>query len=125
MIKKILFVSATAALAFCATQALASPCTDDQESTAGMLAAGVAKDVVSKVVPVTGKQMVNVESCEFRAGAYNVDYKYNFLGADGLYWVELSSKFNGDGSGATSKVSKASPNMAAAEAKSGTKLASN
>ena len=96
-----------------------------QESQAGMLAAGVGKAAVSKVIAVTGKQMVNIETCEFRGGSFIVDYKYNFLAADGLYWVELQSKFAADGSGATSKVNKSSPNMAAAEAKAGVKLASN
>ncbi|MDI7776276.1 hypothetical protein [Asticcacaulis sp. EMRT-3] len=124
MIKQVLII-ATAALALTAVSAQAGSCSDDQESTAGMLAAGVAKAAVSKVVPVTGKQMVNVESCDFHGNAYNVDYKYNFLAADGLYWVEASSKFNADGSGASTRISKTSPNMAAAEAKSGVKLASN
>ena len=59
------------------------------------------------------------------AGSYQVDYKYNFLAADGLYWVELSAKFGADGSGASTKVNKSSPNMAAAEAKAGVKLAAN
>lgn len=126
MIKKIVIAATVATvMAFGAAQAYAGECSEDQESTAGMLAAGVGKDAVSKVVAVTGKQMVNVESCDFRAGAYNVDFKYNFLAADGLYWVEVSAKFNGDGSGATAKVTKESPNMAAAEAKAGVKLAAN
>ena len=124
MIKKTLF-AAVAIMALSAVAANATPCSDDQESAAGMLAAGVGKAAVSKVVAVTGKQMVNIEACEFRAGSYQVDYKYNFLAADGLYWVELSAKFGADGSGATTKVIKASPNMAAAEAKAGVKLASN
>ena len=124
MIKKTL-IAAAAIMAMSTVAAVAAPCSDDQESAAGMLAAGVGKAAVSKVVAVTGKQMVNIETCEFRAGAYQVDYKYNFLAADGLYWVELSAKFGADGSGATTKVTKASPNMAAAEAKAGVKLAAN
>lgn len=124
MIKKTLFAAA-AILTLSAAAAHAAPCTDDQEATAGMLAAGIGKTAVSKVVAVTGKQMVNIEACEFRAGSYQVDYKYNFLAADGLYWVELSAKFGADGSGATTKVNRSSPNMAAAEAKAGVKLAAN
>jgi len=124
MIKRTLF-AAVAIMALSAAAANAASCSDDQEATAGMLAAGVAKTAVSKVVAVTGKQMVNIESCEFRAGSYQVDYKYNFLAADGLYWVELTAKFGADGSGATTKVNSASPNMAAAEAKAGVKLAAN
>ena len=125
MIKQAL-IAATAVLALTAAAAAhAGSCSDDQESTAGMLAASVAKTAVSKVMAVTGKQMVNIENCDFHGGAYNVDFKYNFLAADGLYWVEASAKFNGDGSGSSIKVTGRSPNMAAAEAKSGVKLASN
>lgn len=123
--KKTLLITAIVAGALIAAPAFASPCTEDQESAAGMLAAGVGKDTVAKVVAVTGKQMVNIETCEFRGGNYQVDFKYNFLAADGLYWVELSSKFGGDGSGAVTKVVKSSPNMAAAETKAGVKLAAN
>ncbi|MGN6422555.1 MAG: hypothetical protein ACTHLA_04505 [Asticcacaulis sp.] len=124
MIKQVL-IAGVAALALSAAVAHAGECSEDQESTAGMLAAGVAKTAVSKVVPVTGKQMVNVESCDFRGGAYSVDFKYNFLAADGLYWIEANAKFNGDGSGSSIKVNGKSPNMAAAETKAGVKLASN
>lgn len=121
----LLAAAATAALALVSSQALASACSDDQESTAGMLVAGVSKDAVSKVIAVSGKQMVNIDSCDYRAGTYTVDYKYNFLAADGLYWIQATAKFNADGSGGSVKVSKSSPNMAAAEAKAGVKLASN
>ena len=124
--KKTLLICAIAGtMALSASAALAGTCTDDQESQAGMLAAGVSKDAVSKVIAVTGKQMVNIENCEFRGGNFQVDYKYNFLAADGLYWIEATAKFDSAGSNASVKVSKASPNMAAAEAKAGVKLASN
>ncbi len=125
MIKKTLIAGGVLALALVAGQAFAGECSDDQQSTAGMLAAGIGKDAVSKVVAVTGKQMVNVESCEFGGGKYTIDFKYNFLAADGLYWVEITSKFDAAGNGATAKVTKSSPNMAAAEAKAGVKLAAN
>ena len=125
MKKALLICAITGAMALSASAALASTCTDDQESQAGMLAAGVSKDAVSKVVAVTGKQMVNIENCEFRGGTFQIDYKYNFLAADGLYWIEATAKFDGAGNNASVKVTKASPNMAAAEAKSGVKLASN
>ncbi|ESQ74353.1 hypothetical protein [Asticcacaulis sp. AC402] len=123
--KKTLILSAIALTAAIAAPAFAAPCSEDQESAAGMLAAGVGKATVAKVVAVTGKQMVNISACDFRAGNYQVDFKYNFLAADGLYWVELSSKFDGTGGGAATKVLKSSPNMAAAEEKAGVKLASN
>jgi hypothetical protein len=122
--KKNLFIALTAGLSLVAASAFAE-CNETQEAEAGMYAATVSKDAVSKVVPVTGKQMVNVASCEFRAGQYIVDYKYNFLGADGLYWVEASAKFGAGGSSPSIKFTKKSPNLEAAEAKAGTKLASN
>jgi hypothetical protein len=125
MIKNLIIAGGIAAMALTAGSAFAGECSEEQESTAGMLAAGVGKAAVSKVIAVTGKQMVNISSCDFRAGSYIVDFKYNFLAADGLYWVELNSKFDGTGGGAVTKVSKTSPNMAAAEAKAGVKLASN
>lgn len=124
MIKQALILAA-AALALSAAAAQAGTCGDDQETTAGMLVATIAKNAVSKVVPVTGKQMVNLENCDVHGSAYNVDFKYNFLGADGLYWIEANARFNADGSGASIKISGKSPNMAAAEAKSGVSLASN
>ena len=125
MIKTLIIAGGIAAMALGASSAFAGECTEDQEAAAGMLAAGVGKSTVSKVVAVTGKQMVNISSCDFRGGNYSVDFKYNFLAADGLYWVELNAKFDGTGGNATTKVSKTSPNMAAAEAKAGVKLASN
>jgi hypothetical protein len=125
MIKNLIIAGGIAAMALTAGSAFAGECSEEQEATAGMLAAGVGKAAVSKVVAVTGKQMVNISSCDFRAGSYTVDFKYNFLAADGLYWVELNSKFDGTGGNATTKVNKTSPNMAAAEAKAGVKLASN
>ncbi len=126
MIKKALIISMLAgATALSASAAFAGSCSDDQESQAGMLAAGVSKDAVSKVVAVTGKQMVNIEDCDFHAGTFQVSYKYNFLAADGLYWIEANAKFDSAGNNGSVKVTKASPNMAAAEAKAGVKLASN
>lgn len=125
MLKKSLMISLVAGLSLVSAQAFAAECDDNQQAEAGMVAAGVAKNAVSKVVPVTGKQMVNINACDVRAGTYSIDFKYNFLGADGLYWVEGSAKFGAGGSNPTVKINKASPNMAAAEAKAGVKLAAN
>ena len=124
MIKKTLIAGGIAALALVAGQAFAGECSDDQQSAAGMLAAGIGKDAVSKVIAVTGKQMVNIENCEFAGGKYNVDFKYNFLAADGLYWVEGKAKVVG---GAVKEMTftKLSPNLASASAAKGVKLAAN
>ena len=63
MIKKTLIAGGISALALVAGHAFAGECSDDQQSAAGMLAAGIGKDAVSKVIAVTGKQLVNVENC--------------------------------------------------------------
>ena len=123
MIKNLIIAGGIAAMALCATQAFAE-CTEDQESTAGMLAAGVGKTAVSKVIAVTGKQMVNIESCEMRAGGYAVDFKYNFLAADGLYWVTGTAKVSGKDVKDLS-ITRMSPNLAAASAAKGVKLAAS
>lgn len=124
MIKKSL-IAAAVVTALASTTAFASVCSETQETQAGTVAARISKDFVGKVVPVTGKQMINLNGCEMSGASFIVEYKYNFLGADGLYWIEATAKFNADGSNSSVRVSKTSPNMAAAEAKAGVKLASN
>ncbi|WP_140984041.1 hypothetical protein [Asticcacaulis tiandongensis] len=123
--KKTILVAMVAGFSMVSAQAFAAECTDEQQAEAGMVAASISKNAVSKVVPVTGKQMVNISACDVRAGTYSIEYKYNFLGADGLYWIEANARFGAGGSNSSVKVTKASPNMAAAEAKAGVKLASN
>ncbi|MDC7685102.1 hypothetical protein PQU92_17595 [Asticcacaulis sp. BYS171W] len=125
MKRNTLTIALIAGLGLMGTHAFAGECDDAQQGEAGTLAAGIAKAAVSKVVPVTGKQMVNLSSCENRAGTYIIEFKYNFLSTDGLYWVEGNARFGAGGSSPSVKITKASPNMAAAEAKAGVKLASN
>jgi hypothetical protein len=122
--KKSILVSA-ALMAFVAAPAFAMECDEGQEQAAGTLAAKVSKELVNKVVPVTGKQMVNLTTCDVAAGTYSITYKYNFLSTDGLYWVDVAAKIGSDGSAKSVKVVKSSPNMVDAQAKSGVKLASN
>ena len=124
MIKKSLMIAAVAVLGMTGA-AQATECDDSQQAEAGSTLAGLAKAAVSKVVPVTGKQMVNINACDVRAGTYAIEFKYNFLGADGLYWVEGTARFGAGGSNPSVKITKASPNMAAAESKAGVKLAAN
>lgn len=105
-----------------AAPAFAGECDPEQEATVGSFAAKVGKDLVSKVVPVTGKQMVSLSSCEARGGGFVVTYKYNFLGADGLYWVEIDAKLDATGKVSSVKAIKSSPNLSAAMTKTGVKL---
>ncbi len=118
------FLAAFAATTLLATAAHAGACSPEEEGEAGKLAANATKAAVSKVVSVTGKQMVNIESCDIRAGNFDLTYKYNFIGADGLYWVSARAKLSSSGAGDV-KILKTSPSIAAAEAKAGVKLAAN
>jgi hypothetical protein len=121
--RKSLFIATAFAVSALSAQAFAE-CDEAQEGVAGKAVAAAAKTEVSKAVAVTGKQMVTLNTCEVRAGTTIVDYKYNFLGADGLYWVEGSAKVAG-GAVSEIKLRKLSPNLADASGKAGVKLASN
>ncbi len=119
-------ISSVAVLAgaFVATQALAGECDDDQTDIAGKAVAAAAASKLSGLVPGAGKQMISVDSCDSVGGALKTDFKYNVIGSDGLYWVSGSAKVSGK-TVSDLKVTGMSPNLAAASAKSGVKLASN
>lgn len=123
MKNSVLALSALMLLA--AAPAFAGECDEEKGDAAGALAAKVSKDMVSKVVPVTGKQMVNIDTCDFTPAGYTVSYKYNFLSTDGLYWVDVSAKISPAGGLTSFKVVRSSPNFAAAQAKAGVTLAAN
>lgn len=108
-----------------AVPAFADDCDDAQSTAVGQSLAKVTKDAVGKIVPVTGKQMVNIEECQAAGPNYTVSYKYNFLSADGLYWIDVSAVLKADGSVKSFKLVNASPNFKAAQAKSGAVLAAN
>jgi len=121
------FLIATAALlasAAFATHALAGDCEDDQVDLAGKAIASAASSKLSGLVPGAGKQMISIDECSVSAGALKASFKYNVIGADGLYWVQGEAKVAGKGV-ADMKITSLSPNLAAASAKSGVKLASN
>lgn len=105
--------------------AFATECTPEEEAEAGKIAGGLVRNVAKKVMPTEGKQMINVSACEVRGGAFTVDVKYNVLGSDGLYWVTAQTKFGAGGSNPNVKITKTSPTVAAAEAKTGVKISSN
>ena len=100
-------------------------CSDDQQTQAAAIAATITKPAVSKVVAVTGKQMVSVDACESKDGNFIIEYKYNFMGDGGVYWVAASAKFGPGGASPSIKFTGKSPSLAVAEAKSGVKLSSN
>lgn len=121
---KTVFLTALFAAATLATGAMAE-CTPEQEAAAGKAAGAAAGNLVKQVVPVQGKQMVNLTDCDVRGGNFKIEFKYNFLGPDGLYWVEASGTIPTSGNGGDVKIKRMSPNLQAASAKSGVKLASN
>jgi len=99
-------------------------CDEAQESAAGKAIATSASATISKAVAVEGKQMVNINTCDSAGKTTLVEFKYNFLGAGGLYWAEGSAKVTG-GAVTELKLRRLSPNLADASAKSGVKLAAN
>ena len=107
-----------------ATHALAGDCEDDDVTSAGKAIASAASTKLSSVVPGAGKQMISIDECTAAGGALKATFKYNVIGADGLYWAQGEAKVAGK-SVADMKFTSLSPNLAAASAKSGVKLASN
>jgi hypothetical protein len=84
----------------------------------------LASATITKVVPITGKQMINLVSCNPSGSGYVAEFKFNFLGADGLYWAEGTAKVTA--SGATDiKMRRLSPNLTEASAKTGINLTTN
>ena len=72
----------------------------------------------------SGKQMINLETCDAAGANVTTEFKYNLIGADGLYWAEGRAKIVG---GAVKEMTftKLSPNLASASAAKGVKLAAN
>lgn len=99
-------------------------CDEAQETSVGKTVAARASAAVSKAVAVEGKQMVNLSTCEAVGGGYTADFKYNFLGAGGLYWAEGTVKISKAGE-VDLRLRRLSPNLSEASAKSGVKLAAN
>lgn len=104
--------------------ASAASCSASDEQQAGTLAAKLIKQKVSEVVPVAGKQLINLSSCVTRGSQFVVDFRFNFTGEGGLYWLEGEATLDGTGAGEL-KSSRASDNLkAAATAKGSVLLAS-
>ncbi|MGZ3297949.1 MAG: hypothetical protein ACXU8U_06220 [Asticcacaulis sp.] len=116
--------AALIASAMFATHAMAE-CDDDQTDLVGKLVAVSASAKITNVVPGAGKQMINVDSCEVGGGGLIVKFKFNVIGADGLYWAAGEAKVVGGRTVSEIKFTGLSPNLASASAKSGVKLASS
>lgn len=122
--KTLLAAAATLALTFTAANAFAD-CDEAQETQIGKSIAAAANGKISPVVAGGGKQMLTLETCDAAAGGkVTAEFKFNLIGADGLYWAEGRAKLAG-GSVAEITFSKLSPNLASASAAKGVKLAAN
>lgn len=106
-----------------ASQAFAE-CDDSQEDIVGKAVAAAAAAKISAAVPTSGKQMINLDVCEAQGGGLYAEFKYNVIGADGLYWAQGKAKVTGKDVTSLTFTSL-SPNLASASAKAGVKLASN
>jgi len=107
-----------------AGQAFALECTPSQEQEAGRLAAGLIKAKISEVVAVEGKQLMNLNSCEVRAGQFKVAFRFNWTGAEGLYWLEGDATFDDSGAGELKSRRASDTLKAAADSKGSMLLAS-
>jgi hypothetical protein len=114
-----LFTCAATALMTGGASALTCSATAEQE--AGKLAAKLIKEKVSAVVPVAGKQLINMSSCNERSGKFVVEFRYNFTGDAGLYWLEGEATLDPAGGGEL-KTNRASDNLKAAAAEKGSVL---
>jgi len=106
-----------------ATSAFAD-CEEDQEDMVGKAVATAASAKVAALVPNAGKQMISLETCDVGAGGFTTTFKYNVIGADGLYWVQGKAKVAGKVV-TDLTIAQVSPNLASAASSKGVKLASN
>ena len=106
-----------------ATHAFAD-CDDTQETQVGKAIAAAAAAKVGTVIPGQGKQMIALDTCDVVGANVTAEFKYNVIGADGLYWASGKAKVSG-GNVQDLSFSKLSPNLASASAAKGVKLASN
>ncbi len=107
-----------------ASHAFAGDCEEDQEAIVGKAVAAAAAAKVNSLVPGAGKQMISLDTCDVSGSGMSADFKFNVIGSDGLYWVQGHAKVAGTAV-SDLKFTTMSPNLAAASAKSGVKLASN
>jgi len=99
-------------------------CDEGQEDMVGKAIAAAASAKINGIIPGASKQMINLETCDVGGGGLVADYKLNVIGSDGLYWVSGTAKVSA-GKVTDLKMSSFSPNLSAASAKAGVKLASN
>ena len=114
----------TLGLGLAASHAFAD-CDEDQEDMVGKVVASAAAAKMSAVVPGAGKQMISLETCAVGGGGIVTTFKFNLIGADGLYWAEGKAKVVGGKTVDDISFTQLSPNLAQASSAKGVKLASN
>jgi hypothetical protein len=116
-------LTALALSAALAGPAFALECSPSDEQSAGKAAAASAVEAVKAVVPVEGRQMLNITSCDARAGTVRLEFRYNYMSGGAYYWLEGRAEVKGDVATLTPK--RLSENlMTANRDKGGTLLAS-
>ena len=93
MLKKFAYVAAAAAVL--APAAFAGECNAKEVEAAGGTAANLVRARVETVVAIQGKEMINLSACKTKGAAFEIEYKYNFMGPDGYYWVEGEGSITG------------------------------
>ncbi len=112
-----LAVAAAAAVAI-APVAFAGDCNPKEVESAGQHAAGLVRAKVETVVAVQGKEMINLSACRTKAGNFEIEYKYNFMGPEGYYWVEGNGSVSPAGAGSVAFKRLSDKLKEAADAKS-------
>lgn len=106
-----------------APAAFAGTCSSKEEETTGANAAKLVRDQVSTVVSVEGKEMIHLTDCAKQGANFAIEYKYNFMGPDGYYWVEGKGSLDGAGAGSVT-FTKLSDKLKEAAAAKNVQLAS-
>lgn len=117
--RNVVRVAAVALVAALAAPAAFANCKPAEMEVAGSTAAGLVRAKVETVVSVEGKEMINLSACKERGGNFEIEYKYNFMGPEGYYWVEGEGSITAAGAGSSVALKRLSDKLkSAAEAKS-------
>lgn len=98
----------------------AGACSAEEEQIAGAESAKLSKKAVADVMPVEGRQMVNVTSCDARGTQIKAEFRYNYMSGGAYYWLEARADI--DGANGTLKVKRLSDNLETANAAKGGQL---
>jgi hypothetical protein len=100
--------------------AYAGPCSPEQEQIAGAESGKLSKAAVAAVMPVEGRQMINLTECDARGSVIKAEFRYNYMSGGAYYWLEARADI--DGATGTLKVKKLSDGLESANAAKGGQL---